>query len=113
MEQVEESLRDHQVVTDPETGERQLKIRSTPSARRADALAMVAESFLEHGPAAVNGGDRNQIVVHVSAETLRHKAAGCCEIEDGPAIAAETVRRIACDASLVALVETEQGEPLT
>lgn len=73
----------------------------------------MAESFLEHGAAAMNGGDRNQVVVHVSAETLRHKAAGCCEIEEGAALAAETVRRIACDASLVALVENEQGEPLS
>jgi Domain of unknown function (DUF222) len=99
-------------VTDPQTGEKQLRVRSVPSARRADALAMVAESFLHHGPATMSGGDRNQVVVHVSAETLRHGSAGCCEIEDGPAMAAETVRRLACDASVVALIEDEDGEPL-
>ena len=60
----------------------------------------------------MNGGDRNLVTVHVSAETLRHKEAGCCEIEDGPSIAAETARRLACDASVVAIVENQDGEPL-
>ena len=82
------------------------------AARRADALGMLAESFLEHGPGALNGGDRNLVTVHVSAETLRHKEAGCCEFEEGPSLAAETVRRIACDASVVAILEDEEGEPL-
>jgi hypothetical protein len=40
-------------------------------ARRADALGVLAESFLRHGAEALNGGDRQQIVVHVDAETLR------------------------------------------
>jgi Domain of unknown function (DUF222)/HNH endonuclease len=86
----------------------------TPSwaARRADALGQLAESFLEHGSGTLNGGDRNLITVHVAAETLRHKEAGCCEIEDGPSIAAETARRLACDASVVAIIEDEDGEPL-
>jgi hypothetical protein len=113
LEQVEESLQDNRIEIDAETGERQLKIRSVPSARRADALAMVAESFIEHGPAALTGADRHQVVVHVSAETLRHQSAGCCEFEDGPAMSAETARRLACDASLVALIEDEDGELLS
>ena len=82
------------------------------SARRADALARVAESFLAHDVLESPGTDRQQIVVHVAAETLRHRAAGCCEIEHGPSIAAESARRFACDASVVTLVEDEDGEPL-
>jgi Domain of unknown function (DUF222)/HNH endonuclease len=82
------------------------------AARRADALGLLAESFIENGSAALNGGDRNLVTVHVAAETLRHKTAGCCEIEEGPSIAAETARRLACDASVVAMVEDEDGEPL-
>ena len=54
--------------------------------RRADALALLAESFMKHGTEEMNGGDRNQIVVHVSAETLRDKTSGCCEIEHGPGV---------------------------
>ncbi len=82
------------------------------SARRADALARVAESFLAHDVLESPGTDRQQIIVHVAAETLRHRAAGCCEIEHGPSIAAESARRFACDASVVTLVEDEDGEPL-
>ena len=86
--------------------------RQSFAARRADALGLIAESFVENGSAALGGGDRNLITVHVSAETLRRKTAGCCEIEEGPAISAETARRLSCDASVVALIEDEDGEPL-
>lgn len=80
--------------------------------RRVEALATLAESFLASGPQDLSGGDRQQIVVHVDAETLKHSHAGCCELEHGPAIAAETARRLSCDASLVTVVENEKGEPL-
>jgi hypothetical protein len=86
--------------------------RPSFSARRADGLAVVAESFLAHGAMELNGGDRHQIVVHVAAETLRDRNAGCCEIEHGPSIAAETARRMSCDASLIAMIENSDGEPL-
>lgn len=81
--------------------------------KRADALGVMAEGFLAHGDAMINGGDRCQIVVHVDAETLRESVAGRCEIEEGPSLAAETARRLACDASIVAMVEDEDGEPLS
>jgi hypothetical protein len=80
--------------------------------RRVEALAVLAESFLASGPQELSGGDRQQIVVHVDAETLMHRQAGRCELEHGPSIASETARRLACDASLVAIIENEQGEPL-
>jgi hypothetical protein len=83
------------------------------SARRADALALVAESFLAHGAIEAAGAERYQIVVHVAEETLRERTAGCCAIEHGPSIPAETARRLSCDASVVALVENEDGEPLS
>ena len=82
------------------------------AARRADALAAVAESFLAKSDASSNTADRFQVVVHVDAETLQQRAAGRCEIEHGPAIPAETARRLSCDASLISVLENEQGEPL-
>src|SRR5262245_41541828 len=82
------------------------------STRRADALVLVAESFLAHGVLEAGGADRRQIVVHVAAETLRDRAAGCCEFEHGSSMAAETARRFACDASVITLVENGDGEPL-
>ena len=86
--------------------------KSTRAMQRADALGLIAESFLQHGSEAMCGGDRHQIIVHVSAETLQQRAAGSCEIEDGPSLAVETVRRLACDASLVPIIEDEDGNPL-
>jgi len=81
-------------------------------ALRADALTMISESFLARGPQDLTGGDRQQIVVHVDAETLQHDHAGRCELEHGPAIATETARRLSCDASRVTIIENGQGEPL-
>ena len=81
-------------------------------ARRADALALIAESFVAHDVLEAAGTDRHQIVVHVAAETLRDRTAGCCEIEHGPSIAAETARRFAGDASVITLIEKADGEPL-
>jgi hypothetical protein len=81
-------------------------------ARRADALALLAESFLHKGPNNVRTSDRYQVVVHVDAETLRKSTAGRCEIEHGPGVAAETARRLACDAGLVTVTDNERGEPL-
>ncbi len=87
---------------------------SPPSlaARRADALAVIAESFLAHGEEALSGGDRHQIVVHVEAQALQEDGAGSCELEEGPAIPAEAARRLACDASVIRILEDSHGEPL-
>jgi hypothetical protein len=80
--------------------------------RRADALAAVAESYLAGSDTASHTADRFQVVVHVDAQTLHEHTAGRCEIENGPALPAETVRRLTCDASLLHLLENEHGEPL-
>ncbi|MCU0974866.1 MAG: HNH endonuclease [Steroidobacteraceae bacterium] len=85
---------------------------SSASQRRADALAAVAEGYLAGGPAALAGGDRQRIVVHVDAEVLATCQAGRCELEEGPALAAETARRLSCDASLVRITEDARGQPL-
>jgi Domain of unknown function (DUF222)/HNH endonuclease len=87
-------------------------VRIPATVRRADALALVMESFVAHGSAALSGGDKHQIVVHVSAETLRKDEAGRCELEDGPGICAETCRRLACDCSRVHITEDEDGSAL-
>jgi hypothetical protein len=82
------------------------------SARRADALARVAQNFLSQGAADAPGADRHHIVVHVARETLRDRSAGCCHLQHGPSVAAETARRLACDASMVEIVEDENGGPV-
>ncbi|MEP6545864.1 MAG: DUF222 domain-containing protein [Gammaproteobacteria bacterium] len=82
------------------------------TARRADALAVLAENFLAAKDTSSTTADRFQVVVHVDAETLQHDAAGRCEIENGPSIAAETARRLSCDSGLLRILENEHGEPL-
>lgn len=72
----------------------------------------MAESFIKHGAAALNGGERHQIVVHVDAATLQAHETGRCELEDGPALPVATARRLSCDASIVKIIENERGEPL-
>ncbi|MBK8481683.1 MAG: DUF222 domain-containing protein [Proteobacteria bacterium] len=82
---------------------------------RADALARVTEAALGEGL----GGDRAaeaQLVVHVDARVLAQAAApggGRSAIEHGPHVSAETSRRLACDGSIVRLVEDSRGEPLS
>ena len=82
------------------------------TARRADALGVIAESFLAHGAEALNGGERQQIVVHVDQAVLRSAASGRCAMDDGPAIPVETARRLACDSSVVTIVDDDKGNPL-
>ena len=79
--------------------------RPSRTVRRADALAQVAETFLNHPENPGNTADRYQVLVHVTAETPH--------IEDGPRVTAETSRRIACDCSLVSVKESVFGEPLS
>jgi hypothetical protein len=79
--------------------------------KRADALMELAEGYLGDAKGTRPAGERHQVVVHADAEALSGKveAAGC-RLEDGPAIAAETARRLACDASLISILHGKQGK---
>ena len=91
-------------------------------ARRADALRQMAETAAAHGPTAMVGGDTHLVVVNCRDEELR--TGGETAVSEDPAtavlpsiqgvgrVSAETARRIACDAEIVALVEDERGRPL-
>ena len=78
---------------------------------RADALLAIADAFLAGGNGSRTGADRHQVVLHVDTATLRGEAGERCELDDGSPVAAETARRLACDASLVRLLEHD-GVPL-
>ncbi|MEN8377086.1 MAG: DUF222 domain-containing protein, partial [Gemmatimonadota bacterium] len=100
---------------DPDTPwwARDLNEKQSYAARRADALVLMAESLLANGAGSRPGGERNHLVVHVDAEVLADPdAGGRSELEDGPALAGESTRRLACDASIVRLVEDADGMPL-
>jgi hypothetical protein len=82
-----------------------------PRPTSADALVALADAALTSTPSRSNG-ERYQVVVHVDADTLasddgddRDDGDGGCTLDDGPSIAAETARRLACDASVLAISE--------
>ena len=97
-------------------------------ARRADALRMMAETCAATGPVAAVRGDTHLVVLTVSLDELRDSAfdaaaAVAAQPQDADAhsaasiegigrVSAETARRLACDATVAALVEDALGRPL-
>jgi 5-methylcytosine-specific restriction endonuclease McrA len=78
--------------------------------QQADALAMVAETALNHELNPGTPGERYQVVVHVDAAVLADPGQpGHSVLEDGPRVSAETSRRLACDASRVVMRHDEDG----
>ncbi|MCL4290823.1 MAG: HNH endonuclease [Thermoleophilia bacterium] len=74
--------------------------RPARQATNAEALVAVADAALAHEGESRPGGERYQIVVHTDESALAHDGDGGCQLDDGPALAAETARRLACDASI-------------
>jgi len=90
---------------------------------RADALVNMVEHFLASGPdyrnlQGLKGAERCQVVRHVDVNALREQKSGvCCThgkafYEDKPWLTPATARRISCDASLMTVLEDEQGQVL-
>ena len=79
----------------------------------ADALTRVAERALDADRAGASpaAADRFQVVMHVDAEVLADpEADGRCELADGPGLAADTARRLTCDASVCELTHGAGGD---
>ena len=81
--------------------------------RRADALAEVAETYMNSEPVPNATADRYQVVVHVGVphgcDSSRLKPLP----QVGLDVSAETSRRIGCDCSVLGIREDENGEPLS
>jgi hypothetical protein len=85
----------------------------TAGQQRADALALVAETALEHGLGADPRSERYQVVVHVDATVLADPARpGQSVLEDGERVSAETSRRLACEATRVEMRHAANGQGL-
>lgn len=83
----------------------------TGRVNRSDALMEVAEGFLGGSRRTRPAGERYQVVVHADAEALSGEGGEAgCRLDDGPALCAETARRLACDASLVSVLHGAKGE---
>jgi hypothetical protein len=90
---------------------------------RADAFTGMAEHFLATAGEyeqlqGLTGAERCQVVLHVDINTLREQRAGVCcahgkaHFEDKPWLSPRTARRLACDASLVTVLEDGGGQVL-
>jgi hypothetical protein len=90
--------------TEPDTS---LEAKGTAwRAQQADALVAVAKAYLDGGADSDGStADRYQVIVHVDAQSLRG-GAGRADL------AVDTIKRLACDCSLVTVVEDERGTPL-
>jgi hypothetical protein len=98
----------------------------TPAQRRADALALLAESALAADFDGGTAGDRYQVVLHVNADdavntriesstTPASSAAmdGVVEVDHGALyVSTETSQRLSCDASLVHMHHDADGTVL-
>lgn len=88
------------------------------AASNVTALVLMAETLLSSGPAERAGADSYEVVVHVDAATLSapdgasHLEHGACQLDDGAPLHPETARRLACDASVVRILERD-GRPLS
>jgi Domain of unknown function (DUF222) len=82
------------------------------AARRADALVALVERALDGEANTAGVRDRHEVVLHVDAPVLADGADGRCELANGPALAPETVRRLACDASVITIVDGPDGTPI-
>jgi Domain of unknown function (DUF222)/HNH endonuclease len=112
-----EALREDDPVSAESCPEGSEPERPNAAAQRADALVRLAETSLADMSVAASAADRCQIVVHVDQAVLAGAAGAnesephCCELDEGPALALDTARRLACDATLVGVLERD-GEPL-
>jgi len=80
--------------------------------RRADALVRLAQGY--SGSASGHTGDRFMVHVHTDMETLKvDGTGGAAEVEGAGNIAAETARRVSCDAGVVHWLDQNNGEPLS
>ena len=82
--------------------------------RQADALVAIAQAFLADGAektaskAAASTADHYQVMVHVDEAALREDPEKTHKSD----LLLESVRRLCCDSSVIAVTEDEQGNPL-
>ena len=90
---------------------------------QADALVAIAEHFVASSDnntpvMGLKGSERCQVMLHIDINTLRqqddpeYNGQQHCHLDDNNWIAARTARRLACDASLVTVLEDEAGNVL-
>jgi uncharacterized protein DUF222 len=92
----------------------------TPTQRRADALHELARRYLDSPDRPTVAGERPHITLTVDVEALGENAmtggangdARRCKLDHTGTVDVATVRRIACDASVMRVVMTGSSEPI-
>jgi hypothetical protein len=83
------------------------------ASRRADALLRLAQAYGAGEKQASASGDRFLLHVHTDMKTLKADGTGAqAELEGHGNIAAETSRRLACDAGVLHWLEDDDGNAL-
>jgi hypothetical protein len=85
--------------------------RRTPAQRRADALVEICRRHLDTADRPRVGGDRPHLTATVDLAALQGSGEPLVDLDTGPT-ALETVRRLACDATLTAILTDPGGRPL-
>jgi hypothetical protein len=83
----------------------------TPEQRVGDGLAAIIHPAANTGDAPARGGVKPHLTVTVDYEVLAGQV-GTATLEDGSALPAATVRRLACDAQLIPMVLGSDSVPL-
>ena len=81
------------------------------AARRADALVEICRRILDAGELPESGGEKPHLVVTMSWEQLRDQV-GAGLLDTGDLLTPETVRRLACDATIIPAVLGSDGQVL-
>ncbi|MGH8944552.1 MAG: DUF222 domain-containing protein [Acidimicrobiia bacterium] len=84
----------------------------SPSQRRHDALEDLARNYLQSTDTPRVGGEKPNITVHVDLEALHGNAGGLHETTNGHVLDVETIRQLACDASITRIVFDSSSEIL-
>ena len=83
------------------------EVRVYVPARRADALVAICSGRIAADP----DPDRATVIVHTRAEGATGQSGGS-EIERGPVLHPETVRRLRCNARVQTVIEDQMGNPV-
>jgi hypothetical protein len=87
--------------------------------RSVDALVKLVETGMQAEPKPLAGGERTQVVLHVPVGAPGRAPVDADHppehpvLDEGPVVAAETARRLACDAGWVVHREDASGETLS
>ena len=84
----------------------------SPSQRRHDALEDLARHYLTRPDTPRVGGEKPNITVHIDLEALHGKPGGLHETTNGRVLDVETIRQLACDASITRIVFDSPSEIL-